>query len=256
MRHGRDRCAIGYADARRAGRRCHHPAGGSASLTSRQLVTPGSELCNARQAGRPATKRRPREVATRAPGDWRGSDGRLDDSRRYACASIRPDGAGVAAGVRLGSGPERRERGSHCRSSRNPRYSVGRPTFFGHTVGVWSPTPTPLPCARRAGHGQASLRMATGARDGRPARRRLVMEGCPSPLFRLSLPREYGLPGFTDHAAAAIVFLECGPSAKPPIQGAGDDRFRTCRSARAEVCDPGAGSSKERRDRSHAALEH
>ena len=68
----------------------------------------------------------------------------------------------------LGSGPERRERRSHCRSGRNPRYSVGRPTFFGRTAGVWSPTPTPLPCARHAGHGQASLRMATGDRDGRP----------------------------------------------------------------------------------------
>jgi hypothetical protein len=47
------------------------------------------------------------------------------------------------------------------------------------------------------------------------------MEGHPSPLFRLSLPQKYGLPGFTAHAAAAIVFLECGPSTKPPIQGAG-----------------------------------
>ena len=31
----------------------------------------------------------------------------------------------------LGRAPPR------CRSSRNPRHSVGRPTFFGHTVDVW-----------------------------------------------------------------------------------------------------------------------
>ena len=33
-----------------------------------------------------------------------------------------------------------------------------------------------------------------GDRDGRPVRRRRVMEGHPSPLFRLSLPHEHGLP--------------------------------------------------------------
>ena len=32
MRHGCDRCEIGYADGRRAGRQCHDPAGPPASL--------------------------------------------------------------------------------------------------------------------------------------------------------------------------------------------------------------------------------
>jgi hypothetical protein len=93
-----------------------------------------------------------------------------------------------------GSGPGRRERGSRCRSSRNPRYSVRQPTFFGHTAGVWSPTPTPLPCARHAGHGQASLRMATGDRDGRSRSWTAGHGGSPISTLPAVPTQEYGLP--------------------------------------------------------------
>jgi hypothetical protein len=148
-------------------RDCRVPEGvvitlpGTCFATWRQLVTPRSELYNARQARRPATKRRRVKsplallAISAAP-----TDGWTTVAFTPARVLVPTAPAWLRASD-LGSGPERRERGSQCRSSRNPRYSVGRPTFFGHTAGVWSPTPTPLPCARHAGHGQASLRMAS-----------------------------------------------------------------------------------------------
>ena len=159
------------------------PCRGPASLTSRQLVTPRSEALQC-AAGRAASNERRRVKSPLAL--LAISAAPTDGWTTVAFTPARVFVPTAPAWLRvsdLGSGPERRERGSHSRSSRNPRYSVGRPTFFGHTAGVWSPTPTPLPCARHAGHGQASLRMATGDRDARPARKTAGHGGLPIPAL-------------------------------------------------------------------------